>query len=308
MPDTLLTHDGDFHADDVFGIAVLLTLYPSAAVIRTRDEPALKRAVSDRETVVVDVGAVFDPALNAFDHHQLTFTEARPCGTAYAAFGLIWRAYGEAYLRAYGVEDELLPGVLRYVDDRLVRGIDAVDNGAIHWDALPVGSTERLSPTTVSQLVADFAPSPLEVAHREDWRRGFDAAVTWSRATLARVVARGVAYERGGRLIESADDGSSVLLLDRAVPWRGRTAPHHLCVVFPAPDGTWFVQAVPPEHDPVAQKRPLPAAWAGLRHEALQRVSGVEEAIFCHRARFIAGARSRRGALALAARWLATEQ
>lgn len=48
--------------------------------------------------------------------------------------------------------------------------------------------------------------------------------------------------------------------------------------------------------DDFVPRCPLPEAWAGLRDEALALVSGVEDAIFCHRARFIASALSLEGA------------
>ena len=44
----------------------------------------------------------------------------------------------------------------------------------------------------------------------------------------------------------------------------------------------------------------LPAAWAGLRDEELAKVTGVPDAVFCHRALFLAVAKSKEGALALA--------
>lgn len=44
----------------------------------------------------------------------------------------------------------------------------------------------------------------------------------------------------------------------------------------------------------------LPEAWAGLRDEELSRVAGIEDSIFCHSVRFIAGCKTRAGALKMA--------
>ncbi len=44
----------------------------------------------------------------------------------------------------------------------------------------------------------------------------------------------------------------------------------------------------------------LPAAWAGLANGDLAAVCGIEAASFCHNGRFIAAARSRGAALAMA--------
>jgi len=96
-------------------------------------------------------------------------------------------------------------------------------------------------------------------------------------------------------------------VVEQRVPWQGEVcarAPDARYVVFPTPE-EWCVQAVPVQPDSFEMRRPLPAAWAGLRDAALQAVTGVGDATFAHRNAFIAGARSCEGALALA--WLVLE-
>ena len=44
------------------------------------------------------------------------------------------------------------------------------------------------------------------------------------------------------------------------------------------------------------QKRPFPQSWAGLRNEELSALTG-EEAVFCHKNRFVAVFKTREGAL-----------
>ena len=53
---TVVTHNGNFHADDVFSIAVLKHLYPSFNLVRTRD-----KALMDSADIVIDVGGQYDP-------------------------------------------------------------------------------------------------------------------------------------------------------------------------------------------------------------------------------------------------------
>jgi hypothetical protein len=40
---TIVTHDGNFHVDDVFAVAVLLLVYPEAEVIRSRDKETIEQ-------------------------------------------------------------------------------------------------------------------------------------------------------------------------------------------------------------------------------------------------------------------------
>jgi uncharacterized UPF0160 family protein len=66
-----------------------------------------------------------------------------------------------------------------------------------------------------------------------------------------------------------------------------------------------MVDAMPPKRGSYAPLWPLPAAWAGLRDTALPAAAGVADAVFVHPQRFVGGARSRGGALALAHRAIA---
>ncbi|MDO8564969.1 MAG: MYG1 family protein, partial [bacterium] len=63
---TIVTHEGKFHADDVFAVAtLLLALQDEAEVRRTRDEEDVASA-----DIAVDVGGIYDAEKNRFDHHQ----------------------------------------------------------------------------------------------------------------------------------------------------------------------------------------------------------------------------------------------
>ena len=61
-----------------------------------------------------------------------------------------------------------------------------------------------------------------------------------------------------------------------------------------------MVDAMPPEPGSFAQRLPLPKAWAGLQGEELAAQTGVADAVFVHLRRFVAAARTREGALAMA--------
>jgi len=64
------THSGGFHCDEALACSILKILpqFQEAEVIRSRDS-----AVLDTCDIVVDVGAVYDPAKHRYDHHQRTF-------------------------------------------------------------------------------------------------------------------------------------------------------------------------------------------------------------------------------------------
>ena len=112
----LVTHNGAFHADDLFATAILFILYNGKAkIIRSRDLEIIKSA-----DIVYDVGGEYD-GHRLFDHHQKGGAGARPNGIPYSSFGLIWRAYGE---KICGDKE-----VAEFIDEKIVQPIDAVDNG-----------------------------------------------------------------------------------------------------------------------------------------------------------------------------------
>ena len=85
----IATHNGNFHADDVFAVAALKNIFPAAKLIRTRDLAVIANA-----DIVVDVGGIFDTETNRFDHHQKGGAGARDNGIPFSSFGLIWQKYG----------------------------------------------------------------------------------------------------------------------------------------------------------------------------------------------------------------------
>jgi uncharacterized UPF0160 family protein len=282
------THDGTFHADDVFAVAALRRRFPGLAVVRSRD-PAVLAAADLR----VDVGGRADPATGDFDHHQREGAGARDNGIPYASFGLVWRCHGAA----------LCDGDARAaaeVEARLVQGVDAIDTGF----ALARPVLDGVRPFDVTDLVDGFNPRWDEAAPPEDRLARFERAVDAAGGVLARAIDAGRASSRAHALVLAAIAAAPdprVIVLDRPLPWHEAVvtgAPAALYVVYPKTDG-WGVQAVPAALGTFATRKPLPAAWAGLQAAELAALTGVADAVFCHRARFLAVARSKEGVLAL---------
>ncbi len=85
-------------------------------------------------------------------------------------------------------------------------------------------------------------------------------------------------------------------------PW-GDVAESHpevLFVVAPRSSGEWDVQAVQKEKGNFENRKNLPAAWGGKYDGELEKIAGVPGAFFCHRALFLAAAKTKEAALQLA--------
>ena len=310
--DTIVVHSGPFHADDVIGVAILKTLFPCADIIRTRDGLTLSVHTRQKNSAVIDVGGVCDITRNNFDHHQREGAGLRESGVPYAAAGLTWQAWGEIYISRLFPRANwaTLREIAQRVDREFLEFVDAVDNGALAPNPTKLKTGEGVKGCSISTLIHMQNPAN---GSASEFDAVFLETVSLVEALLMRLVQSiGAKYLGETRVREAIqnhlakNDRDPVLVLQQhAESWQSLLCQldpggQLLYVVFQAPDGTWMVQQAPTSEASFEGRKPLPEAWAGLRDEALQSVSSVADAVFCHRGRFICGARSLEGALALA--------
>lgn len=304
---TIVTHNGVFHADDVFAVAAARIIEPTALVQRTRDPKIIESA-----DIVIDVGGVHDDARRRFDHHQEGRAGARPNGILYSSFGLLWKVLGSDVVRTIlGHPMTTTPQrVVDGVDEALVQCIDAVDNGqALYPKSEPC--FEGAHGVSVSSVISGFNPTwdTPDVYDRENTEElAFHDALRTATAILINQIKRSASKVVGEHLVTMAlldaatADPRVILLENGGLPWMETVVPNDkaLYVVFPATTGTWMVQCVPTSVGSFEKRRALPEAWAGKRDEELAALTGVEDAVFCHVGRFICGAGSKESALRLA--------
>jgi uncharacterized UPF0160 family protein len=271
---TIVTHNGNFHADDVFSIAALKYIFPSFNLIRTRNLEVINKA-----DIVIDVGGEYDADAGRFDHHQRGGAGERENGIPYSSFGLIWQKYGLEICQ--GNQE-----VANSVDTGLVSKIDAIDCGHVE------GIYEGIS---LSQTISMFNPTWQEDCHFDTC---FDEAVDFALRVLTRFIASasgGIsAKEIVAKAIDNAED-PRVVVLEKYIPWKRTVhalSEEALFMIYPSSSGQWRIQAVPIEPGSFEDKKSLPKQWAGLSDEALQKVTGIDDAMFCHNGLFIAGAES----------------
>lgn len=277
-----VTHNGKFHADEVFATAVLQQLYPDLEVIRSRDPATIAQG-----DFVYDVGGIYDHETRRYDHHQPGALK-RESGLTRSAFGLIWLHYGQDYCEG----DE---AIWERIDKRLVRGIDAGDNGERQ------GVEDLRAPEFgISHMIELYNPLPENT--REEADAQFAKAVGHATFLLDRLKDRARAELASAREVREAmtlTSSNRYAFLDRQIQISDCIAEIEELeyIVFPdAANNTWQVYALPTPENHFVQKRPFPENWAGLTGEQLQKVTGVSDAIFCHTKRFLTVAESREGA------------
>lgn len=275
----IATHSGKFHADDLFGVATMKLLYPDAKVIRSRKPDILETA-----DIRIDIGGIDDPATGNFDHHQAGFEKRRDNDIPYASFGLIWKVYGA---QLCGSEDIALK-----IDERLVQPIDAIDNGIDMCDAY-----HTIFPFNISHTVAILNPSwTSERTHDEAFEVALDIAMTVLTNIIENMQGSAKAESLMQKAVEESGD-TPYVWLERYLPG-GYLTEHtdKLFVVYPDPNKHWTIKSIPVEKGSFEPRRMFPESWAGLADEELAKVTGVEDAIFCHRGRWICAAKSKEGA------------
>ena len=275
---TIATHNGNFHADDVFSIAALKNIFTSFTLIRTRDLEIIAKA-----DIVVDVGGEYAPDAGRFDHHQRGGAGERENGIPYSSFGLIWQKYGLEICQ--GNQD-----VANSVDAGLVSTIDAIDCG--YAEGVTKGINKGIS---LSQTISMFNPTWQEDCHFDTC---FDEAVNFASRVLTRFIASangGIsAKEIVAKAIENAED-PRVIVLEKYTPWKRTVhalSEEALYMIYPSGSGQWRIQTVPVELGSFEDRKPLPKQWAGLSDKALKDETGIDDAMFCHNGLFIAGAES----------------
>jgi uncharacterized UPF0160 family protein len=287
----IATHDGSFHADEVFAVATLQLLGAeepggagSVEVVRTRDRDLISGA-----DLRVDVGFRDDPATGDFDHHQRSFDRARPNGVRYASFGLIWREFGA---RACAGDEQ----VAEAVDATLVQSVDAADSGQRLSELI----VDDVHPMTVGSVIGGLNARWDETLTPAQEREQFEQALELARGVLSREIASVASARRAVRIVEEAIAAAGdprLVALPVNAPWKRAlvpAAPEALFVIYPKRQG-FGLEGVPIELGTFELRRQLPAEWAGLEGDELVAVTGVEDAVFCHAKRFLVVARSRTG-------------
>ncbi|MCK4934698.1 MAG: MYG1 family protein [Simkaniaceae bacterium] len=261
------THSGTFHADEVTACAMLLLydLIDREHIYRTRDPKVI-----DTCEFVCDVGGVYDFYQKRFDHHQSEYR-----GKLSSA-GMILK-----YLKHTKVIDEKY---YFFLNRSLILGVDAIDNGRI---------TPRVGHCSYSSIISNFVPITYAASVKEV-NQAFFEALDFAYGHLKRLKERYKYIHDCRKYVkESMNPNNNFLLFDAAMPWMesffelgGLNHPAQFVVM---PSGNhWKLRGIPPTFEEKMKVRiPLPEKWGGLLDKELEKISGINGAIFCHKGLFI---------------------
>jgi uncharacterized UPF0160 family protein len=281
------THDGRFHADEIFALAVLNLFYPDLEIVRSRNENVYKNA-----DIIVDVGHIYDPDNLIFDHHQRSFALKRESGIPYASFGLVWIQYGESLCGSSKTAE--------YIDSVIVQAIDADDNGIDIYET----KIEGVGFHTLSDIIESFVPRHVD---DDKVQIGFDRALNFSTSYMKRQIKLAkelfeVALPNIRNAIKVAEDPRILIFKKFDKTWLNfiaRESEKALFVIFPTHRKTWAIRSVPKKGKKFQYCKLMPAEWGG-RQKDFAEISDVQDALYCHNGCFLAEADSLEGADKLA--------
>ena len=253
------THNGKFHADDVFSAALLLYLNPEIRIFRGNQVP------EDFTGVVFDIGR------GRYDHHQKD-SRIRENGIPYAAFGLLWEGLGV---------DILGEELAEKFDESFVQPLDNNDN---------TGEKNELA-----SLIGSFNPAWDSEDNNDE---AFFQAVSVAGMILDHKFERYLGNERADQRVnellkakeeqslENTED-SRILVLPEFVPCQKRLSETEIAfVIFPSNRGGYCIQPQKKEYS-LNYKCSFPVEWLGLENEKLIEKTGLESAGFCHKGGFL---------------------
>ncbi len=294
-----VTHNGAFHTDDLFATAILSILNNgNIKIIRTRDPK-----IFETGNYVYDVGGVNDPEKNRFDHHQKGGGGVRENGIPYAAFGLVWKKYGEQICGSKEVADK--------IDNKIVQSIDATDEG---FDIL-IPKIKNVFPYNVEAIFLSVIPTWKE--ENKDIDEIFENQVEKVVELLKREIKiakddiEGIEaligdYNKSNdkRIITSEIDFPRYLLQDTL-----SKLPEPIYLIYPSSKShLWKVEAIKKSPETMESRKLFPESWRGFTggDERLKEATGISDVVFCHQNGFYLAVKSKESAIKLAEKALLT--
>jgi uncharacterized UPF0160 family protein len=288
----LITHDGTFHADDLFAAATLSILNKgNIKIIRTRDPKIV--ATGD---YVFDVGGQHD-GIHFFDHHQRGGAGQRENGIPYSSFGLVWKEFGEQICENKEIAE--------LIDKKIVCSIDAHDNGVdilkpIYKDIFPYAGDQifLIYKPTWKEKNKDINLVFKEQVKKVEQILLREIEVAKSDIEAINIMMESYHKSEDKRIIIIENDFPRYLYQDTL----SRLAEPIYIVLPSGHSNLWKVEAIRKTPDTMENRKRFPESWCGffVGDPKIKEVTGVPDASFSHKAGFLMIALSKEGAISLA--------
>lgn len=306
----IVTHLGRHHADEIFGIVILLlgplkhkdTIY----IVRNRD-----RYWQDKGDYVIDVGGIYDPNTNRYDHHHHEFDICYPDGTLYASAGLIWLKYGISIVK--DICDKVVdpafitPSVIQEVHGKMteiIKRIDNADNGQVGSEG--VANVIGNMITNANPTRHKFKNMPIE------YNKHFLSCLLSIYQWFDNYLETEILVSVGDRYLDEvskSSDSSEYLFIPQDIPWKDMLwskwdiLDKYKLIISSSEDeeDTWVVHSLPIHPGRSFSLRcPAPIEIRGMTTKDIYDITGIDDVKYCHKNGFVTYCNSKESAIAMA--------
>lgn len=235
-------------------------------VIRTNNLDAVKDGLIEEGCEEKDI-IIYDIGYGEFDHHQKN-ADIRENGVKYAAFGLLFREFGEIL---FSNENDQL----RF-DESICQAIDAADNGC--------------GKNMISSFINAFRPAWDDCNSMTNaFHDAYKTAFTYILRMREQILASRRAINVLERSVTCETDGGKIILLDRYVPHNEWCYNHGIsAAVYPSNRGGYACSVISvPGGDNTCR---FPMNWRGLTADVLVTETRIDGMMFCHNSGFMISA------------------
>ncbi|KAK6090972.1 hypothetical protein P3W45_000217 [Vairimorpha bombi] len=288
----LVTHNGRFHYDELLASAILTKIYPESTIIRTRDSKVISTG-----DIVYDVGGVYDPSRNLYDHHQPTFTEtySSDYNIKLSSAGLVYKHFHESFLSLYNIHPTgtLYKKLTKKIYKEFFLGADAQDNGYNIYG--------EIKPRTIYAMISLYNSEDNLISDQQN--ENFRKALTIVSKDLDLYINHVITswynkYKELEILINQTDDYILVsdvyYSYDLILEIEKENNKNILFLVYPS-DDLYKIRAINTDTTNFSLKCPLKKEWRGRRGDELN--SMIKGAGFVHSSGFIGTNKTKEGAI-----------
>jgi len=302
----LVTHSGEFHADDVLS-TVILSKYLGGTITVERIEKFSEFTESElrgRELIKRHPVIAYDIGGGKYDHHQEGGNGTRENGIPYSSAGLVWKDFGLKLLSKTfpNNSDWVNNYILNFVDQNLIQGVDAYDNNVLPTLDFPT------QPMNFSEIIQNF--NPRWDNQSEDSDAAFIQAVSCAEVIFDKVIqtalSKAITQEMVESSINSANNG--IMVFDKSIgleEWEeaffsstNKKTDEIMYAIIPF-KSEYRIWGIPEKLHSENSRKPFPGSWKNAS-SLLSYIIKVPDALYCHSSGNLAAAKSLEAAMNLA--------
>lgn len=294
----ILTHSGQFHADDIFATATWNLYFkkkePKTKLTYNRSMHPEDIAAAD---IVYDVGGIYNTKKLRFDHHQNDPKLVRKNGIPYAAFGLVVKHIVPELITLLSGETnkKFIAEVFEKFEEKLVLHIDAMDNGKLTY--------KNVYPDVDVATIDNFfrmCRTSKDVETAKDIDKTFFTLVKFAEFIVENILNYAIKGQRAKAdaiAVYKKTKDKRVIVSDTFHPFNFNAFPEPLLTVYQDLRGNWSAKTVETGVDLYDARFYFPESWRGLMDEELEKVTGIPGSMFCHKSGFLIVNKTKEGVL-----------